>query len=212
MAAHTTPIDLQRRWSAVPARPFFSCWPALLFPGCNRSLIALACLLDGLLPTLLEATKEATGMSTMRADTELLPDHLHYPRCRPDLPSKSEGFRSSRQQAGQLRHVFGAQLRFPAGRRLMSQGLDSLCFRFLEPLTDCALAHSKCGCDVFLFPSGFTQFPGTHPSSFAPILWRYRVLVHTSFHRHFAFVLSFFQLRSIGQIAMSRRRCAWVFP
>jgi len=87
------------------------------------------------LPTVLDATKEATGMGTMIANAELLPDHLYDSRGRPDLPSKPEGLRSLSQQVRQLRHLFRTQLCFPAGRRLMPQGFDSLCFRFLEPLT-----------------------------------------------------------------------------
>src|SRR5262249_4389374 len=71
-----------------------------------------------------------------------------------------------------------------------------------EPLTYCALAHSECSGDVFLFPSLLIQFPGTHPSSFSPILWRYRFLAHTSFDRHFVFALYIFRLRSIKAKAL----------
>lgn len=108
-------------------------------------------------------------MSTMITDAELLPDHLHHPRCRPDLPAKTEGFRSLRQQGRQLRHLLGTQLRLPAWRRLMSQGFYSLCLRFFEPLTHRSRADSECGGDLFLFPSLFMQLRGAHPSSFAPI-------------------------------------------
>ena len=65
------------------------------------------------------------------------------------------------------------------------------------PNNHCSLAHAECSSDVFLFPSLFMLFPGAHPSSFAPILWRGRFLVQTSFHQHFVFVLYLFRLNSI---------------
>lgn len=136
-------------------------------------------------------------MGTMSADGERLSDHIHDPRCRPDLPSTSEGFCAFRQHTGHVRHLFGAQSRMPAGRRLVPQGFDSLCLRFFEPVTGCALADSQGLSDVFVFPSVLMPFPGTHPSSFAPMLGRSRFLVHTSLHRHVVLVLSFFQYRSI---------------
>ncbi len=138
-------------------------------------------------------------MGTMIADAELLPDHLHHPRCSPDLPSKTEGFRSLRQQGRQLRHLFGIQLRLPAWRRLMPQGFYSLCLRFFEPLTHRPLADSECGGNIFVFPSLFMQLRGAHPSSFAPILGRFRFLAHTSFDRLFVFVLYFLRFRSIRE-------------
>ena len=62
----------------------------------------------------------------------------------------------------------------------MPQSFRSLCFGILSPLAHCALAYSEgCG-DVFLFPSLFMQFPGTHPSSFAPIFEECRFLAHPS--------------------------------
>src|SRR5260370_38614821 len=79
----------------------------------------------------------------------------------------------------------------------MPQSFRSLCFGFLEPLAHCALAYSEgCG-DVFLFPSLFMQFPGTHPSSFAPIFGECRFLAHPSFYRHSTFFLYFSPLRSM---------------
>src|SRR5260370_32563522 len=81
----------------------------------------------------------------------------------------------------------------------MPQSFRSLCFGFLEPLAHRALDYSEgCG-DVFLFPSLFMQFPGTHPSSFAPIFGACRFLAHPSFYRHSTFFLYFSPLRSIEQ-------------
>ena len=136
-------------------------------------------------------------MGTMIADSKLLPDHLHHSRGGPDLPSKPEGLRSLRQQGRQLRHLFGTQSWLPSCRRLMPQGFNSLCLRFLHPLGHGSLAHTECGGDVLLFPSLLMQFPCALPSCFAPIVWRSRFLAHTSFYRLFVFILYFLRLRSI---------------
>jgi hypothetical protein len=136
-------------------------------------------------------------MSSMITDTKLLLDHLGNSRCGPDLSSKAESFGTLCQPCRQLGLLLGAQSRLCSWWWLMSQGLHSLSLRFLEPLAHCTLTHPECGCDVFLSPSLFLQFPGTHPSSFPPILWRGRFLAHTSFDRPFFFVLYFFRLRSI---------------
>ncbi len=136
-------------------------------------------------------------MGAMIADPELLPDHLYHPRRSPDGSSKAERFGSFCQQGRQLRHLLCTQSRLGPRRWLVPQGLHSLGLRLLEPLAHCPFTHPKCGGDVFLFPSRFMQFPGAHPSCFAPICWWCRFLAHTSFHRQFVLVLYFFLFRSI---------------
>jgi hypothetical protein len=116
-------------------------------------------------PTLLEATR----LRAMRADPEAVPDHLPHACRRPDLSSPSEGCPSACQQARPRCQRFGAPVRFPPGRGVRSQALDSPRVRLLEPWTDCALAHSKRGREVFVLPSLCMPFPGAQPSSFAPI-------------------------------------------
>jgi hypothetical protein len=141
-------------------------------------------------------------MSPMIADSKLLLDHQSHPLRGPDLSSKTERFGSLRQQRRQLRPLLGTQFGLSPWRWLMPQGLNSLRPGFLEPLAHRSLTDSECGGDVLLFPSLFMQFPGTHPSSFAPIFGRCRFLVHTSFSRHFSFVLYISRLRSISIFAL----------
>jgi hypothetical protein len=78
----------------------------------------------------------------------------------------------------------------------MPQGVHSLCLRLLEPLAHRTLGDSESLGDVFLFPSVLMPLSGTHPSSFAPLFGRGRLLAHTSFSRRFAFFLYVFLLRS----------------
>ena len=61
-------------------------------------------------------------MGSMIPDPELLPNHFHHARRGPDIAPEAKCHRSSCQQGGQLRHLFGAQLRLSAWRGLM-QGL-----------------------------------------------------------------------------------------
>jgi hypothetical protein len=147
--------------------------------------------------TILKTAKETTAMSRMIAHPELLLDHRSHPLRGPDLSTEAERFGSFGQQGGQLGSLLPTQF----GRRprswLMPQRFRSLCFGILSPLAHCPLAHSECCSDVFLFPSVFMQFPGAHPSSFAPICGRCRFLAHTSFYRHSTFFLYFSLLRSI---------------
>ncbi len=145
-------------------------------------------------------------MGAMIADPELLPDHLYHPRRSPDGSSKAERFGSFCQQGRQLRHLLCTQSRLGPRRWLVPQGLHSLGLRLLEPLAHCPFTHPKCGGDVFLFPSRFMQFPGAHPSCFAPICWWCRFLAHTSFHRQFVLVLYFFLFRSIKK---GQKRWLW---
>ncbi len=103
-------------------------------------------------------------MGWMIPHPERLPDHLCDPCRGPDLATKPERFGSLCQQGWQLGALILLQFRLRPWRRLMSQGLDSLCSGFL---------------------SLFMQFPGTHPSSFAPIFGKWSIFAHTSFSRPF---------------------------
>ncbi len=137
-------------------------------------------------------------MSWMIADPKRLLDHRSHPLSGPDLSTETERFGSFAQQGGQLGSLLWTQLGRCPRSWLMPQSFRSLCFGILSPLAHCALAYSEgCG-DVFLFPSLFMQFPGTHPSSFAPIFEECRFLAHPSFYRHSTFFLYFSPLRSIG--------------
>lgn len=136
-------------------------------------------------------------MGTMRADAELLPAHFHNTRGGPDVASKSACLRSLSQHDRLLHHLFRTQVRVPAWGRLLPQGFSSLCLRWCKPLMHRSLAYSECGGDVLLFPSGLMLFPGAHPSSFAPLIWRSRLLAHPSFDRLLVCLLSFLRFRSI---------------
>jgi len=109
----------------------------------------------------------------------------------------AKAFGSFCQLAGQLGPLLFTQLGNRSWRRLMFQGIDSLFSRLFEPLTHCSLTHSQCFGYLMLLPSCFMQFPSSHPSSFAPILWRGCFFLHTSFYRPFGPSLYFSLLRSI---------------
>ncbi len=157
-------------------------------------------------------------MSWMIADPKRLLDHRSHPLSGPDLSTETERFGSFAQQGGQLGSLLWTQLGRCPRSWLMPQSFRSLCFGILSPLAHCALAYSEgCG-DVFLFPSLFMQFPGTHPSSFAPIFEECRFLAHPSFYRHSTFFLYFSPLRSImaqdeGRFGrISRPKRCWAPP
>jgi hypothetical protein len=70
---------------------FFLARPIVaLILGLDRALIALSCLLDGFLLTVLDAAKETTTMSPMITDSELLLDQSAPPArwSRPVLESR----------------------------------------------------------------------------------------------------------------------------
>jgi hypothetical protein len=132
----------------------------------------LARFFDGFLSTLFQGTKETTTMGRMIAHPEHVLHHGRDPRCSPDLTTKSEGFGSFGQFLRQLRQLLSRQFWGGSRRWLMLQRLRSLYSRLFEPLAHCAFTDAQRFGDVFLFPSGFMQFPCAHASCFAPISWR----------------------------------------
>src|SRR5258706_2132205 len=138
-------------------------------------------------------------MGWMIADAKDVQDHLRHPLGGPHVTTEAKGFASCCQQGRQLRRLLRTQFRLSPWRWLMAQGVYSLRLGFLHPLAHRSLSDPECGSNVFLFPSLFMQFPGAHPSSFAPIFWRCRFLAHTSFYRPFWSRLYFSLLRSIKE-------------
>jgi hypothetical protein len=128
-------------------------------------------------------------MGRVIADAKFLLDHHSYTGGDPDLPTKPEGFGSSRQQLRQLGQLLWPQFRRGPWRGLVAQCLWSLAFAFGYPLAHRSFGHPQSGCNVVLFPSLLIQFPGTQASAFAPIFWQRCVFTHTSFHRLFDFHL-----------------------
>jgi hypothetical protein len=129
----------------------------LVFPGFDGSLIALSGRLDGQMPELLDAAKEAATTVWTIADPKLLLDHRSHQRGGPDLSTKTEDFGSFGLQRRQVRPLLQTQFGCRTWSRLMAQGFCSLRLGLLEPLAHCTLADSECCGDVFLFLSVFIQ-------------------------------------------------------
>lgn len=121
-------------------------------------------------------------MRGMVAHGKLAFDHDGYPFRRPDLTTEAERLGSASQQGGQLRSLFGGQFRLPARGRMTAQSIDPLSLGAADPLAYRAWADSQGFCNLALCPTLLSQFPSTHSSAFAPVVWRFRIYLFHTIH------------------------------
>src|SRR5579859_7570545 len=109
-------------------------------------------------------------MEGMVANPKLLFYHLGYPRLRPDIAAKSEGFGALSEQGVELLVLLCTQAwDRPFGLALL-EGLGARLLGSLDPLADGSASHTKRAGDVGLFPPGLEQLPGAKASIFFLIL------------------------------------------
>ena len=98
------------------------------------------------------------------------PDHFTDPLARPDLAPKAIRLGSTVEQGGQLRTLFGGELRRAARGGMCAQPfLDPIRASPCQPLADRSRRDSQGGRDVLLFPARLFQLPSASPPPFAPV-------------------------------------------
>ncbi len=107
-------------------------------------------------------------MIGMIADMELVLDELRDAAAGPDLTAKAKGSSTFAQQGNQLRMLVRTQQGFGAGRGVVTQSLDAMQGRSLQPLADRALCDAQGFGDLLLRPTLVVQFPGTEAATLLP--------------------------------------------
>lgn len=120
---------------------------------------------------------------------ELLFDDAGDSRAGPPLAAEPVRFGPFFKRQHQLAPLLVCQFRPWASRLLGAQGLEPALASAFEPLAHRPVGHSQRLGNRLLGPTGLGQFPGSHPSVFAPVCWRplfcsslggLLLLVHTS--------------------------------
>jgi hypothetical protein len=124
---------------------------------------------DGHLHALAQRTHQPAHMRRVLRHTTQLPDDRGDPFGRPALTDDPKGWRALRKCIDQLCPLLRSQTRSGTRSRTSSQRVETTVSTTFDPLTDSPLRHAHGRRNVFLLPALFVQFPGTLPSSFAPI-------------------------------------------
>src|SRR5205085_9588964 len=98
--------------------------------------VTLACSQEWFLRAPANLPKDATDMSRLIADTELVLDQSGYATPGPDRTAKAKGFGTLCQQFYELDALIWHEQSWPTGMRSGTKGLPSLKRATLEPLTD----------------------------------------------------------------------------